>query len=86
MTHEQLVSFARRYMNEMGYGQQDQPMLIYAHHDTDNNHIHVITSRVAPDGQKIDNNHERRRSQDVINRLLQQSENGSSYQVCFQRW
>ena len=22
MTHEQLVSFARRYMNEMGYGQQ----------------------------------------------------------------
>ena len=75
MTHEQLVSFARRYMNEMGYGQQGQPMLIYAHHDTDNNHIHVITSRVAPDGQKIDNNHERRRSQDVINRLLQQSEN-----------
>ena len=75
MTHEQLVSFAHRYMNEMGYGQQGQPMLIYAHHDTDNNHIHVITSRVAPDGQKIDNNHERRRSQDVINRLLQQSEN-----------
>ena len=75
MTHERLVNFARRYMNEMGYGQQGQPMLIYAHHDTDNNHIHVITSRVAPDGQKIDNNHERRRSQDVINRLLQQSEN-----------
>ena len=75
MTYEELVRFARRYMNEMGYGQPGQPMLIYAHHDTDNNHIHVITSRVAPDGQKIDNNHERRRSQDVINRLLQQSEN-----------
>ena len=75
MTHEQLVSFARRYMKEMGYGQPGQPMLIYAHHDTDNNHIHVITSRVAPDGQKIDNNHERRRSQEVINRLLEQSEN-----------
>ena len=53
MTHEQLVSFARRYMNEMGYGQQGQPMLIYAHHDTDNNHIHVITSRVAPDGRLL---------------------------------
>ena len=75
MTHEELVNFARRYMNEMGYGQPGQPMLIYAHHDTDNNHIHVITSRVAPDGQKIDNNHERRRSQDVINRLLNHSEN-----------
>ncbi len=75
MSYEELVRFARRYMSEMGYGQPGQPMLIYAHHDTDNNHIHVITSRVAPDGQKIDNNHERRRSQDVINRLLQQSEN-----------
>lgn len=75
MTHEELVNFARRYMNEMGYGKPGQPMLIYAHHDTDNNHIHVVTSRVAPDGQKIDNNHERRRSQDVINRLLNQSEN-----------
>ena len=75
MTHEQLVSFARGYLKEMGYGQLGQPILIYAHHDTDNNHIHVITSRVAPDGQKIDNNHERRRSQEVINRLLQQSEN-----------
>ena len=75
MTYEELVRFARRYMNEMGYGQPGQPMLIYAHHDTDNNHIHVITSRVAPDGQKIDNNHECRRSQDVINRLMQQSEN-----------
>ena len=74
MTHEELVNFARRYMNEMGYGKPGQPMLIYAHHDTDNNHIHVVTSRVAPDGQKIDNNHERRRSQDVINRLLNQSE------------
>ena len=75
MTHEELVNFARRYMDEMGYGQPGQPMLIYAHHDTDNNHIHVITSRVAPDGQKINNNHERRRSQDIINRLLGQSEN-----------
>lgn len=75
MTHEQLVNFAHRYMNEMGYGLPGQPMLIYAHHDTDNNHIHVITSRVAPDGKKIDNNHERRRSQDVINRLLNQNEN-----------
>ncbi len=75
MSHEELVRFAKRYMDEMGYGQPGQPMLIYAHHDTDNNHIHVITSRVAPDGHKIDNNHERRRSQDVINRLLEQNEN-----------
>ena len=75
MTHEQLVNFAHRYMHEMGYGLPGQPLLIYAHHDTANNHIHVITSRVAPDGHKIDNSHERRRSQDVINRLLGQNEN-----------
>ena len=47
-----------------------QPWLIYAHHDTGNTHLHIITSRVAPDGRKIAYSHERRRSQEVIDRIL----------------
>ena len=67
---EELVRIARQYLQEMGYGKPGQPLLIYAHHDTDNNHIHVITSRVDPLGRKINHNHERLRSQEVINKIM----------------
>lgn len=44
--------------------------MIYAHHDTANNHIHIITSRVSPDGQKISDHNERLRSQAIINNIM----------------
>ena len=55
-THEQLLEIAHKYLDEMGYG--------------DPNHLHIVTSRVAPDGHKIDHNQERIRSQEVINRIM----------------
>lgn len=69
-SHEQLVEFAHRYLEEMGYGQPGQPLLIYAHHDTDNTHIHVITSRIDPDGKKINHKFEKVRSQLVVDQLM----------------
>ena len=69
-TYEQLLDIAHQYLKEMGYGEDGQPALIYAHHDTDNNHLHIVTSRIAPDGHKIDHNQERIRSQEVINRIM----------------
>ena len=51
MTETELLDFAHRYLQEMGYAEPGQPWLIYAHHDTDNTHLHIITSRVAPDGR-----------------------------------
>lgn len=74
MSHRQLLDFAHKYLKEMGYAEEGQPLLVYAHHDTDNNHIHVVTSRVAPDGHKIDHNNERIRSQETINRILGEDE------------
>lgn len=70
-THEQLLDIAHRYLKEMGYADAGQPLLIYAHHDTDNNHIHIVTSRVAPDGHKIDHNHEKRRSHQVTQKIME---------------
>ena len=69
-TQEQLLDIAHQYLEEMGYGEEGQPVLIYSHHDTDNNHLHIVTSRIAPDGHKIDHNQERIRSQEVINRIM----------------
>lgn len=72
MTHDQLLDFAHKYLSEMGYDDPEQPLLVYAHHDTANNHIHIITSRVAPNGKKINDSNERRRSQKAIEKILGQ--------------
>lgn len=69
-SYEQLLVIAHQYLKEMGYGEDGQPVLIYAHHDTDNHHLHIVTSRVAPSGHKIDDHHERVHSQEVINRIM----------------
>jgi hypothetical protein len=69
-SHQQLLDIAHEYLRQMGYAQEGQPVLIYAHHDTENNHIHIVTSRVDPQGRKIDHNHERVRSQEVIDNIM----------------
>ncbi len=69
-TEEQLLEFAHRYLKEMGYGEPGQPLLIYGHHDTENTHIHIITSRVDPKGKKINDSNERRKSQKIIDKLM----------------
>lgn len=69
-THVELVKVAHQYLDKMGYAKEGQPLLIYAHHDTDNNHIHVITSRVDPQGNKINDSFERVRSQQAIDEIM----------------
>lgn len=69
MTEEQLLDFAHSYMKEMGYMEPGQPLLVYAHRDTANTHLHIVTSRIGPDGRKIEHDNERRRSQEIIDRL-----------------
>lgn len=69
-SHEQLLDIAHRYLQEMGYAEEGQPLLVFAHHDTDNNHIHIITSRIAPDGHKINHDHEKRRSRVIAERIM----------------
>ena len=73
-THQQLLDIAHRYLKEMGYADEGQPLLIYAHQDTPNNHIHIVTSRVAPDGHKIDHTHEKRRSREITLKIMEEFE------------
>ena len=71
-SYEQLLDIAHRYLKEMGYAEDGQPLLVYAHRDTPNNHIHIITSRVAPDGQRISDKFEKKRSREVCERIMQE--------------
>ena len=73
-SYEQLLDIAHRYLKEMGYAEEGQPLLVYAHHDTPNHHIHIITSRVAPDGHKINKDFEKKRSREVTERIMKEFE------------
>lgn len=70
MSENEVLEFAHQYLKEMGYMEEGQPLLAYSHYDTDNTHVHIVTSRIAPDGRKIEHDNERRRSQEVIDRIL----------------
>lgn len=68
MNFEQLKNAARDYMKYMGY--EKQPYLIYAHKDTSNNHVHIISTRIGEDGKKINDSFERMRSQSFVKEYL----------------
>ena len=67
-THEQLKKHGLEIMKQLGY--QGNPLLIYEHRDTDNNHIHIISSRVDIKGKKINHDFEGKRANQIINNLL----------------
>lgn len=56
----------------MGYVEEGQPLLVYAHHDTPNNHIHIITSRIDPSGKRISDKFEKKRSRQITQKIMEQ--------------
>lgn len=67
LTDEQLSEIGREYMERLGYGAQ--PYMIFKHEDIDRQHIHIVGSRVQPDGRPIPDNMEKRRSAAIVEDL-----------------
>lgn len=67
MSKEELTELAEKWLKEMGYG--DNPYLIYYHHNTEHPHIHIITSRLDKQGNKIDDSYENERAVRILRRL-----------------
>lgn len=68
MSPEELTDFARELMAGMGYARQ--PYFVYAHHDTDNNHVHILSTSIEPNGFPISDHQDRRRLNECANRIL----------------
>ena len=68
MSADELTDFARKLMAEAGYGRQ--PYFVYYHHDTDNNHVHILSTRIQPNGFPIPDHHDYARLNAAANRIL----------------
>jgi Relaxase/Mobilisation nuclease domain len=68
LRHDELKDIALNVMQQLGYA--ENPILIYEHHDTKNNHIHIVSSRVGANGKKIKDNFEGKRANHYLNAIL----------------
>ena len=69
ISDENLSKIAEEYMQKMGYG--NQPYIVFKHEDIDRRHLHIVSLRVDPEGKKINDKFEHRRSMDVCRELEQ---------------
>jgi len=69
-----LTQIAEDWLRGMGYG--EQPYLVVFHKDTDNNHVHIVSSRVDRNGEKISSAFEWKRGQQMLQR-------GAGLRVCY---
>jgi len=68
MSAEELTDFACQLMEGMGYARQ--PYFVYYHHDTENNHVHILSTRIQPNGFPISDHQDIRRLNECANRIL----------------
>lgn len=47
-----LLEIAAAYMQKTGFG--DQPYLVYQHHDTNNTHVHIVSTNIRSNGTRIE--------------------------------
>lgn len=69
---EQLVEIAHQLMKE--FGAEHNPYFIYFHRDTDNNHVHILGTRVKPNGTQLSDHQDFRRLNECLNRIVQKDQ------------
>ncbi|WP_313381431.1 conjugal transfer protein MobB [Proteiniphilum saccharofermentans] len=67
LTDEQLTEIGQKYMERLGYG--SQPYMIFKHEDIDRQHIHIVSTRVRPNGSLVPDSFEKDRSNKIRREL-----------------
>ena len=64
---EDYVKIANEYMLKLGYG--DQPYVIFKHTDIERSHIHIVSTTVDKNGNKISDSFEKKRSLEICRQI-----------------
>lgn len=67
LSDEQLSEIGQKYMERLGYG--NQPYMIFKHEDIDRQHIHIVSTRVRPNGTLVPDSFEKDRSNKIRQEL-----------------
>ena len=51
LDNDKLIEIAKVYMNKIGF--DEQPFLVYRHHDAGHPHIHIVSTNIRSDGSRI---------------------------------
>jgi hypothetical protein len=51
ISQEKLQQIAMTYMEKIGFG--NQPFLVYQHHDAAHQHVHIVSTNIQKDGNRI---------------------------------
>jgi len=67
---EELAKVAEDFMQEMKY--ENQPFIMVFHNDTENNHVHIVSTRVdKKSGKKINDSYEKLKAQKALSNVLE---------------
>lgn len=65
---QELTDIAGKWMTGMGYG--THPYLIVFHKDTQNNHVHIVSTRIGRDGKKVKDSYEHLKGYQVLDEVI----------------
>lgn len=67
VTDEDYIKIADEYMAKLGYG--NQPYIVFKHNDIDRTHIHIVSTVIDHEGNKISDSFEKKRSMEICREL-----------------
>lgn len=67
--NDKLMAIADSYMNRIGFG--EQPFLVYRHFDTGHPHIHIVSTNIQRDGNRISMHNMGRNQSEVARREIE---------------
>ncbi|QRY55900.1 conjugal transfer protein MobB [Sphingobacterium siyangense] len=67
ITDEDYIKIADEYMVKLGYG--NQPYVVFKHNDIDRPHIHIVSTVIDHEGNKISDSFEKKRSMEICREL-----------------